>query len=453
MKNKSYFYCLLLLLTAISIVSCEKYQAEDDFSPNVSNSTLVVRACMPKAVNTESQENLKVSYPVKVYVFDKNDICINLSEISTADDELILKLAEGTYDIYAIAGANDESYELPTQENATKESIIKLKDGYNHGDLMSAYSNVVLVDGEENTLTLSLERKVMLLENVTMTNIPNDVTAVSVSISPLYENLLLDGTYSGENGTFTINLSKEGDSDVWTNNSEIYVLEAANKATLKVSMTRNDEIKSYSYSCAEDLKANYKININGFYESNGFNVSGTIKGVEWAGTINVDFTFKDEQTSDKDEQTSEPTSLAPEVGTLYQDCFVMKSEKSGSKTLVTLFTTAHKNRLEYIKGDQESMKEAVDAGIAELAVEGIEGWRLASVEEFRYIRENAEFINGKLEEYGKDIFNIARVDTYFCLDATDGKIKIYCLYRDDLESSPSSGLASAYLYAFTTIEF
>lgn len=293
----------------------------------------------------------------------------------------------------------------------------------------------------------------MLLENVTMTNIPNDVTAVSVSISPLYENLLLDGTYSGENGTFTINLSKEGDSDVWTNNSEIYVLEAANKATLKVSMTRNDEIKSYSYSCAEDLKANYKININGFYESNGFNVSGTIKGVEWAGTINVDFTFKDEQTSDKDEQTSEPTSLAPEVGTLYQDCFVMKSEKSGSKTLVTLFTTAHKNRLEYIKGDQESMKEAVDAGIAELAVEGIEGWRLASVEEFRYIRENAEFINGKLEEYGKDIFNIARIDTYFCLDATDGKIKIYCPYRDDLESSPSSGLASAYLYAFTTIEF
>lgn len=445
MKNKSYFYCLLLLLTAISIVSCEKYQAEDDFSPIVSNSTLVVRACMPKAVDTESQENLKVSYPVKVYVFDENDICINLSEISTADDELILKLAEGTYDVYAIAGANDESYELPTQENATKESIIKLRDGYDHCDLMSAYSNVVLIDGEENTLTLSLERKVMLLENVTMTNIPNDVTAVSVSISPLYETLLLDGTYSGENGTYTVNLSKEGDSNVWANNSGIYVLEAANKTTLKVSMTRNNEIKSYSYSCAEDLKANYKININGSYDSNGFNVSGTIKGVEWAGTINVDFTFKDEQTSG-------PTSLAPEVGTLYQDCFVMKSEKSGSKTIITLFTTAYKNRLEYIKGDQESMKEAVDAGIAELAVDGIEGWRLASVEEFRYIRDNAEFINGKLEEYGKDIFNIARVDTYFCLD-TDAKIKIYCPYRDDLESSPSSGLASAYLYAFTTIEF
>lgn len=445
MKNKFYFYCLLLFLTANSIVSCEKYQAEDDFSPVVSNSTLVVRACMPKAADTESQENLKVSYPVKVYVFNKNDICINLSEISTADDELILKLAEGTYDVYAIAGANDESYELPTQENATKESIIKLRDGYDHCDLMSAYSNVVLVDGEENTLTLSLERKVMLLENVTMTNIPNDVTAVSVSISPLYETLLLDGTYSGENGTYTVNLSKEGDSNVWANNSGIYVLEAANKTTLKVSMTRNNEIKSYSYSCAEDLKANYKININGSYDSNGFNVSGTIKGVEWAGTINVDFTFKDEQISG-------PTLLAPEVGTLYQDCFVMKSEKSGSKTIITLFTTAYKNRLEYIKGDQESMKEAVDAGIAELAVEGIEGWRLASVEEFRYIRDNAEFINGKLEEYGKDIFNIARVDTYFCLD-TDGKIKIYCPYRDDLESSPSSGLASAYLYAFTTIEF
>lgn len=45
--------------------------------------------------------------------------------------------------------------------------------------------------GEENTLTLSLERKVMLIENVSIKNVPSNVIAVNVTISPLYENLLL----------------------------------------------------------------------------------------------------------------------------------------------------------------------------------------------------------------------------------------------------------------------
>lgn len=45
--------------------------------------------------------------------------------------------------------------------------------------------------GEENTLTLSLERKVMLIENVSIKNVPSNVIAVNVTISPLYENILL----------------------------------------------------------------------------------------------------------------------------------------------------------------------------------------------------------------------------------------------------------------------
>lgn len=56
---------------------------------------------------------------------------------------------------------------------------------------MAAKNNVTLAYGEENTLTLSLERKVMLIENVSIKNVPSNVIAVNVTISPLYENILL----------------------------------------------------------------------------------------------------------------------------------------------------------------------------------------------------------------------------------------------------------------------
>lgn len=445
MKNKLLFYYFILLFSAVSFVSCEKYSIEDDSKFNESdNSTLIVRARAPIGVDGTVQETSKISYPISVYVFNENK-CINISKITSEEDELILNLNRGCYDIYAVAGANDELYELPTKETATRQSIIRLREGANHNDLMLAYNNIVLDDGEENTLTLALERKVMLLESITMNDIPNDVTEMSVSICPLYENLLLDGSYAGESGVYTVILNKKDGTNTWSNDTGIYMLEAANKATLKVSMVRNGVMKSYSYSCAEDLKANYKININGKYIEDDIKVSGTITGAKWAGNIDIDFTFKDEHVS-------EPPSSVPEVGTLYKDCFVLKSEKSGSRTLVTLFTTSCKNKLQFIKGDQESMKNAIDAGIEELAVEGITGWRLPSVDELRYIKDNSEFINGKLREYDKAIFDIEHFNSYFCLDI-DGKIKIYCPNRNDLDSSPSSGLSTVYLYAFTTIEF
>ena len=451
MKNRYFFKFIMLLTAAVCSTSCEKYVVDEESGVEEPNSMLVVRTRAALSDGTEPQEQAKVSYPVNVYVFDEGGKCVELAEITSGDDEMSFKLPEGDYDVYAIAGATESAYEMPTKENATKTSVITLREGCGHGDLMTADSNVALSKGEENTLTLSLERKVMMVESVTIGNVPDDVTAVSVSISPLYEDLLLDGTYSGGNGSGKIDLVETSDGSTWMSETGLYLLEAAGKATLKISLTRNGAVHSYSYSCAEDLKANYKVNINGTYAGDGIDVSGTITGAAWAGTINVDFTF------DEDGGTivppTPPVGNAPAVGTLYKDCYVLKSENLSGKTVVTLFTTECMRELDFVKGDQESMESAVYAGIAGLAVDGIDGWRLPTVEELDYVCGNAEPVNRKLKEYGKEIFNIDTygIYSYYCLD--EGMVKVYTPYRKSFNENPNTGLATLVLRGFATVEF
>lgn len=448
MKNRYFFKFIMLLTAAVCSTSCEKYVVDEESGVEEPNSMLVVRTRAALSDGTEPQEQAKVSYPVNVYVFDEGGKCVELAEITSGDDEMSFKLPEGDYDVYAIAGATESAYEMPTKENATKTSVITLREGCGHGDLMTADSNVALSKGEENTLTLSLERKVMMVESVTIGNVPDDVTAVSVSISPLYEDLLLDGTYSGGNGSGKIDLVETSDGSTWMSETGLYLLEAAGKATLKISLTRNGAVHSYSYSCAEDLKANYKVNINGTYAGDGIDVSGTITGAAWAGTINVDFTFDEAGGT-----IVPPGGDAPAVGTLYEDCYVLKSESSGGKTAVTLFTTECMRELDFVKGDQESMESAVYAGIAGLAVDGIDGWRLPTVEELDYVCGNSEPINQKLKEYGKEIFNIDTygIYSYYCLD--EGMVKVYTPYRKSFNENPNTGLATLVLRGFATVEF
>ena len=432
MRNNCILSFAVWFAMVVFFVSCEKYTADEEFDLSEANSTLVVRTCLaPNEAGLD--ESATISYPVNVFVFNEKGACVGVSVIRSEAENLSLKLPEGSYNIYAIAGADDNSYNIPTKENATKESPIILKDGSKHEDLMSAYSNVVLANGEENTLTLSLERKVMMIE--------------SVSVSPLYEELLLDGSYLGENGVSTINLVKDVDG-TWKNNSEVYLLEAADNATLKVSLTRGDDVHSYSYSCAEQLKANYKIHINGTYGRDEIKVSGTITGATWAGQIDVNFTFNNEEV------TPPSTGNAPEVGTLYNDCYVLKSDNSSNNTVVTLMSTCYWNKLEFVKDDQESLKEAIAAAFSKFTVEGIDSWRLPTLDELRYIKEHIEEINHKLNENDKEIFNIDfyGVYSYYFLDE-DGLIKVYCPYRDEIEDSPNSGLASYVLRAFSTVEF
>lgn len=449
---------ILLLLMAVSVFSsCEKFNEDEVVENKEANSTLIVRTMAAANDGTESGTESIISYPINIYVFDESNECVAVSTLSSADDELSLKLPEGMYEVCAVAGASADSYELPTQETATKETVLTLKDGQKHGDLMTANNTVTLEYGGTNTLTLALERKVMLIESVTINNVPASVSNVSVSIHPLKANLLLDGSYSGENGASEIELTEDVDGSTWKNTDGVYLLEAVGRPTVEVTFTINGETVSYSYTCDRELKANHKVFITGTFTGDGIEMTGSISGVEWAEDEEIEFDFGGKESGGTDDNGDVETSDVPTVGTLYKGCYVLKSETNGGMTTLTLMYPENYSQVwGFDKDDQESIEAELTTVLAGLSVEGISTeWRLPTLEEIEILGKNYNEINEKIKVLNESLATNERIDliqtsnnTYFFIDA-DSSIKTYNPVKNEPAPSIGTGV-STLLRAFTT---
>lgn len=442
----------LATIVALAVTSCSKEVIMEETSKQEPNSTLNIRT---RIGDEALQENgPKVSYPVNIYIFNTEGQCSEYLQITDESTDISVELLEGTYNVYAIAGADATTYELPTKEEATTESQIKLI-GEKHGDLMTAENMVSLADGGENTLTLTLQRKVMLIQDIAIKNVPTYIKAVTVTIAPLYESLLINGSYAEEAGPQEITLTEEENTKVWKNAEGIYLLPpTSGSATITVNMTDNeDQIKSYSYTCSDELKANYKIKINGTYsERIGVELSGTITGAEWAGEEEITFDFDETGSepiapddSNKDDGEDNPTisETAPAVGSFYQDkYYVLKSESSNGKTNVTLMTTEEADnvidREISVPNDQDAVRTAVDAAIAKLTADSdIKGWRLPTIEEMDYISENIDNIRVHFENAKKDFFDFS--EFYFMT-----KQDVISSYSFSSKTNPEHTILAAY---------
>lgn len=425
---------LILLSTALMTVSCSKdVYSEDEEElgstnvdapkPAEANCTLQVRT------RAESVGDSKISYPVHVYVFGSNGVCVEESVIGSSEIQLVVKLAAGTYDVYAVAGAESNDYDIPSKENVSPTSVVRLKDGKKHSDLMYAHSAVTLAAKEKNTLTLPLKRRVMLLQEVVIKDVPSDVTSVAVSIAPIYEGLRIDGNYSDAGGSHNVILVKEGDGSVWRNTSEAYLLEAVPGATIKVQLTDAVETKSYSYSLADEMQANYKIRIEGTYvDHSGISLTGIISGDVWAGERIITFDMDDSKEGDNTSDTP-IVGDAPEAGTMYNSCYVLSSETlSDNSVKVVLMSAKHTYGLTFTEGDDNSVETAVATAIKELAVDGISGWRLPSCDEIVAVNDNYTKINAVLKTAGGS--NTITPGLSYFYKKSDGGISSYCADGD-----------------------
>ena len=74
--------------------------------------------------------------------------------IESSEEPLELNVPAGDYDVYAVAGADGEDYDLPSKSDAATNATVELKEGHAHGDLMTANGSVTMAFGEENKATL-----------------------------------------------------------------------------------------------------------------------------------------------------------------------------------------------------------------------------------------------------------------------------------------------------------
>lgn len=386
---------LLSLVVAFSMLACEKSDLEQEgteFIPKEANSTLQVRT---RATSIGGETT--VSYPVNVYVFS-GDKCVALQTISDETQMLNISLTEGSYAVYAIGGATPENYILPSKENATSAMAIALQEGKGHTDLMVAKSDVVLADREMNVLTLSMQRKVMLLQSVVLQNIPSVATAVSVTLSPLWKKL--EGvSYKEESGTETMALTKQEDGRTWSLSEPCYLLPpSANSTTIMVNVVTPTGSTSYTYNILEQLEAGDIINIQGkCTEAVGVTLTGMIDGATWnmEKTFSFEFNEQGTQTSDDEEENTPPASTdyilvdnIPVAGELYQGCFVLSVTENNGVSEVLLLSSKQKT-MGFANGtDEDIAMQKIEAAMPECSVSGIDGWRLMTRDEIEIVSQN-----------------------------------------------------------------
>ena len=459
MKNSTLSTLTMLLVSCvIMLTSCSKTVSDID-DPSASyggNSSLNI-------ITRSGNEDAKVSYPVQVYLFNSNNACIAVQTLADADDDLSIEdLKAGTYHVYAVGAAEENRYTLPTQDAAAATSTITLQENKVHEDLMLANNTVTIGQNETNQLTLAMQRVVCMLKTIEVKQVPTDVDAVSITVTPLRETVQLNGELGGNEGSITVALTEQSDGTTWKNNTEQYMLPSVGNATITIRMTKGETTNSYSYTCTEAFAANYKINIDATFTGATFNLTGTITGATWAGERTITFEFDETNSTNSgnnDPGNNDPGNNnnndaldgpAPTVGSNYNGTYVLRAVDNGDNTTtVTLMSPTQTTGLSFTANDQESISTAVSEAIAGLAVAGISGWRLPTTEEMEYITsEQDNNLNGSIQQAGFTMLSFGNLIYYFYTN-DDNEISSYKLSTGKKLAPDNETI----LRAFTTLTF
>lgn len=467
MKRISHQHFLLLLLCMLVTTACEKVVLEENETEDpttvadIANSSLRVRSHAP--LDNEGE----LSYPLHIYVF-KGTECKAVQTLESADDVLELKLPAATYDVYAVGGASEQDYTLPTLDNATLNSTIALKDGAQHGDLMTSQNTVVLRADEETELSLAMERKVVQLRSVTLKKIPAEVTAVSVSFAPLNEQMTIAGVYSGRGALTDLQLQPSDVAGTWVTEQPVFALPSVGNATITIALTTLAGTKNYSYTCTEPLTAGYIFDITGTYVgTDGILLGGTFQGATWLGEREIVFSFNGttDQVPD-DDPTIDPTptpddtplTAIPAVGDMYHGCCVLavKNATETSADLVLLSPTEKTGVADHADDSADDnttiSKGKIDAELALWSGGGITtGWRMMTVEEMNQnLAPNYNLLNEALEAAGQTVF----VSSYYLVwnPVTELVLTINCKTKAVYASFSSSSKLRPVVDVHVTIE-
>ena len=327
-----------------------------------------------------------------VYVFDSKGTCVKVLSTDEGGQLAATQLSVGTYSVYAIGGDDLSAYTLPDLDDAATTSVISVAEGKAQGDLFMKAGSITLTAGNASNLALELERQVLQLKEVTIKQVPTDVTKVEVSIAPLYQGIMLDGTFTEEHSTLQLELTKKSDNDTWTNGTnQPYCFPSDGEPTITVSFTRTSGVKRYSYQASETFEANHQVVLEGTYsEEQDALLSGTLTARAWEAEKNMPFEFNEENLVDGDSSENPEEHEVSVVGSTYQGYYVV-GVNAASKRAVILSKTQCNGI-----GNAAAM-ESKASQIEKPVGEGIScgEWRLPTIEECRFFLGDHN-VEGKL---------------------------------------------------------
>ena len=315
----------------------------------------------------------------RLYVFDDTGQCVAMLSPDDKEQFVTADLSSGSYDLYGIGSDDLSNFDLPSADDATPTTVIAVAAGKQMGDLLIGHEKISLADGDRETINIQLERKVTCVTRVTIHEVPDDVELVNVSVSPMYRQLLLNGSYGQATGTYTISLTDLGGGD-WEAEPHEIILPSSGKPEITISFVKGETVKHYSYAAPLSFKANNNVSVEGTFVG--------LKGIELTATL----TPQSWETAPRD--ISFDFDELPLAGQMYQGYFVVATDPANR--MATLLSTKGVGFLAPAENDQTSWLTALNAAMNGCAkpdfASADDHWRLPTLEECGVFSKNTDFV-------------------------------------------------------------
>lgn len=372
--------CAVVLFSSCAKIAVE----EDDEIPSlVSEQESAKLNIITRSATSDSEESLFADGCV--YILNAAGKCVQMLSFNEESNQATAQLAAGTYNLYAVAGDDLSRFSLPTQSEATSSSVITLLNGKVMDDLLMASAEVELEDGETVNQNLVLKHKVICVDDIEIREVPQFVTKVEISLSPLYSSVQLDGDYlSTPTESYKVALTKQDDGKTWKVTPHQMLFPSKGLPTIKVSITTDEGVVAYSYTAAEELPANHHITIIGTYKvSQGVTLTGVLTDGGWDEDRIITFDF------------DESNEMNPVAGQFFRDYYVVTVDASSRKAVLLA-----KAVVDYVAPNSEDSQDPwLQAFVAPMAALdkplGVSAgnWRLPTTTEVKIFTADPNVIN------------------------------------------------------------
>lgn len=413
MKTKLYIPYLILAILCGTMFSCQQIAEDDDWLSEGEEKSLKVKV--------RSAGETELVYPLYLYAFAENGQLAASQVIADEEEDMSLTLSKGDFQVVAITGTS-ASYQLP--ERPDLDDVITLTGSKGaETPLMVGRANVEVGKASTSTVQITLSYVVAAL-NVELKEVPSNVSAVQLSLSPLYSNLSMDGDYGGDSQKVKVDCTSDGEGN-WAAQT-VYIFPGSGAKTIfsiYFKMDDGSEV-TYGYTFQGTPEANHLFNVTGTY-AGGVIVGGSFDVNDWEGSIDVEFEFganvvpdEEEEEGNENEVEDEPEvdlTGVPEVGSIWNDMIVADMGEADETGVELLLMSLD---------EWEGMTSQVDDVTSGYSVNGISGWRLPTHEEASLLRarfsgSNRLDLNDLIADYDDSLYGLDGDERYLCTKNSD----------------------------------
>ena len=392
----------LAFAALVTLASCEKelLTETDDEETEVSGQSPKATAhlsVMTRGTGTDPGQN--AVNQGRVYVFNSVGQCVRLLSTDDTSNKASANLPAGTYTLYAVGSSDISRFVLPSKSKATPTSVITRVEDADMTDLLLKTASVTLESGEDINQDIVLDHKVLCIDRLEIKGVPDNVTKVEVSLSPLYKSVQLDGTYvATPTESYKIALTQSSDiSSTWQASPNQMLFPSVGTPTVKVSFTTATGVKSYSYTTSEELPANHHFTISGTYTANyEVALTGILTSSDWGEDKTVTFGFDDKN------------NVVPVAGESFNGYKVLSVDEVHHTALVR--SASVKYTAPAANASESDWLTALNTAMATVdKPEGVVGdWRIPTYDEALLFVTNPALYSGK-----------DSTPAYFCLNDGD----------------------------------